>query len=155
MLDDERVLVVVCSPEEAPVIGLEDDDEADEDLPQPARVITRSGVEGSILDMLIYPVKRERFFDEFWEKRALLVRSGGKERLDNTVMEDYLLGLDVEQLLEASPSEEIHVWLRSRDGGPSESFKAEPSVALQCFNTGSASLYFRFSSLKLCVFFSF
>ena len=144
ILDDERVLVLVVSDQNVPIIGLEEEEpENEDDAPQPARVVARSGVDADLLSMLIYPVKPARFFEEFWEQRALVIRTGVKERLDNTVIEDYLLGLDVQQLVEASPSEEIHVWLRSRNNAPSESFKAEPSVALQCYRTGSASLYFR------------
>lgn len=162
LLDDDRVLVVATNSEQLPVIGLELDDDGEDEHEQPARVITRSGPEGSLLEMLVFPVKPQRFLDEFWEQRALHIRSGGRERLDNTVVEDFLLGYDVEQLLNASPSEEIHVWLKSKGDGPAESFKAEPSVALQCYRTGryvcfcediqlflvkenccSASLYFR------------
>ncbi len=145
-LDDARVLVVV--PEDAeqlPVIGIEERIEAEEeDDGQPPRVTQRFGVEaGDLLDLLVFPVPRERFFAEFWEQRALVVRSGGKPRLDNGIMEDYLLGLDCEQLVHASPSEQIHVWLASRDGLPSQSFRAEADVALQIYRTGACSLYFR------------
>ncbi len=144
-VDDPRVLeVVVADVEELPVIGIDAPIDGEEDDGQPTRLVLRSGAAaGDVLDLMLYPVRRERFFADFWERRALLIRSGGWARLDDTLMEDYLLGLDAEQLVHASPSEEIHVWLTGPGGGPAQSFKAQPDVALQCYRSGACSLYFR------------
>ena len=146
LVDDARVLEVVVEDGAAlPVIGIEVRVEGEEeDDGQPARLMLRSGTEaGDALALMVYPVRRERFLADFWERRALLVRGNGRSRLDDTVMEDYLLGLDAEQLVHASPSDEIHVWLASPSGGPAQSFKASPETALQCYRSGACSLYFR------------
>ena len=131
--DDNELLLSVSGGSQR-AIGIE---EGDEEAGQPGRA------RGDLLEALVGPVGKERFLSEFWERRALVVRGGGRGRLDRASMEEYLLELDVAALLEASPSEQIHVWLSSRDGRPSESFRAEPETAMQCYRTGNASLYFR------------
>jgi hypothetical protein len=146
LIDDARLLEVVADPESLPVIGIDVRIEGEEeDDGQPARLVLRAGTAaGDALSLMVYPVGRARFLSEFWERRALLVRGGGRARLDDTVMEDYLLNLDAEQLVHASPSEEIHVWLSgAASGGPAHSFRAAPEAALQCYRAGVGALYFR------------
>jgi hypothetical protein len=96
------------------------------------------------------PFSREEFFQTFWEKRALLVRGNeeGAQRLDDVILSEYLCDLDIEQLVNASPSDEIHVWVGSGVNQAAHadrivrSLKCDTSDALS-FHRKGASLYFR------------
>ena len=98
--------------------------------------------EANLLETLVSPVSRETFINEYWQYKALKLEGNGKPRLHNSVVENYLHGLDVESLVQDSPSEEIHVWLKNPNGSFT-SFQASPEVAMACYNSGQASLYFR------------
>jgi len=122
--------------------GLESRECGGAGLPQPSHIV------GDLLDLILPPsISKEAFFAEFWEQKALFVcneDAGPQTRFSARVLSEYLLGLDVEALVEASPSEEVHVWVASRMGGPSASFKtSDLNVAMGCYKTGAASLYFR------------
>lgn len=93
------------------------------------------------LATFVAPLTREEFFATYWQRRALVIKSD-QHRLTPLVFEEWMLGGDLEALLDATPTEAIHVWLRSAEGGPTESIKVDATTALACHRAG-ASLYFR------------
>jgi hypothetical protein len=110
------------------------------------------GVEGDdgrceLLAQLCHPLTPERFFRRHWRSRALAVH-GGRRRFA-ALIRKHLLDLKLSKLLEASPSEEIHVWFAASQQGADQSHGAnesiktpDPQVAIACHRAGG-SLYFR------------
>lgn len=99
-----------------------------------------------LLAQLVHPLTPKQFFKRCWRSSALVVH-GGRRRFA-ALIKERLLGLRVPQLLDSSPSEEIHVWFaagaqKGEGHGANESIKTpDPHVALACHRAGG-SLYFR------------
>ena len=110
----------------------------------------------ALLSQLVYPLSPADFRGRHWRSCALAVH-GPAERIKG-LGERMLHQLSLRRLLDATPSEEIHVWLRanrdpqhatasaangaSRSAANKSFTVAETSAALSCYESG-ASLYFR------------
>ena len=110
----------------------------------------------ALLSQLVYPLSPADFRGRHWRSCALAVH-GPAERIEG-LGERMLHQLSLRRLLDATPSEEIHVWLRanrdpqhatasaangaSRSAANKSFTVAETSAALSCYESG-ASLYFR------------
>ncbi len=143
--DESRPCCTVISAvkQAAPRFRLRDAHEPEDDdaPPQPA------ALEGDLdfASLFAWPLDRTTFMEEYWQLKALLIKGDGQQRLDASVVSDYLFDLDLERLLDHTPSDSIHVWLAQHGNktGKVESIKVnEPAVALACHRAG-ASLYFR------------
>lgn len=142
--DESRACCTVITTGESPAPEfqlIDADEHDDDDAPQQPPAL-----QADFLTLFAWPLKRQSFMDEYWQLKALLIKGGGAQRLDQSLVSEYLCDLDVDQLLEQSPSESIHVWLggtATNKTGKVESIKvSEAEVALSCHRAGG-SLYFR------------
>ena len=106
----------------------------------PVETINSSTVRNT-LGSLIYPVREQEFRENYYKKKAVAIQGGGRSRI-SWLLQKHMFGLDIKSLLNASPSDEINVWMRTLSDNQNTSFKTEPENALECFKCG-AGLYFR------------
>ncbi|KAF4657150.1 hypothetical protein FOL47_008573 [Perkinsus chesapeaki] len=90
---------------------------------------------------------RDGFITEHYLKsRPLLLRDGATGDILDDICGEYLGGLDIEEMLEASSSDTIHVWLTPNGpfhNEPATSIELhDPSAAIAALKTGAAQLYF-------------
>ena len=132
----------------------------------------------NLLERLLFPVTLESFYKRAWQKRCWTTAAGGggessssfcewvdvertdafRSRIDDLV-KDWLCGLDVQELVESSASENVFVWSRHRSGnngdGRVASFELDREnqsvAAVQCY-LGGSSLYFRSSDEMAAAF---
>lgn len=155
-LDSEHVTVIECVDAKPRLFDLEDnrgneehdDDDDDDELEMEDEVDGPAVLTGGdFLETFCYPVSRDEFFKRYWQRKALVIRqsssSSPSSRFSPRVLHEYLLDLDVDLLTQASPSEQIHVWLPTQRGVAATSFPADTQAALSCHRLVGASLYFR------------
>ena len=123
----------------------------------------------SLLSASLYPLPVAEFKKEYWRKKAVAILGAGSRRVEQLIAEE-LCGLDVKELMAASASEQIFVWMKERHAAtdtlsllassasssssshsdlakqPITSFPLDNpnqlDAAMACYNSGS-SLYFR------------
>ena len=113
----------------------------------------------SLLAASLYPLPVDEFKREHWRRRAVAILGAGSARVQRLITEE-LCELDVREMMAASASEQIFVWMKEQPAAtatssstpsalaeqPITSFPLDnPSqldAALACYNSGS-SLYFR------------
>jgi ribosomal protein L16 Arg81 hydroxylase len=88
---------------------------------------------------LIHPLSPTDFYQSFWHKKALVIRSPVK-RL--TAVKKALYGLNVKRMLERSASHNLHVWQPSKTKGINSYTTEDPEEALEAHEKHRASLYF-------------
>ena len=114
----------------------------------------------SLLSASLYPLTVDDFKRDYWRRSAVAIVGAGGARVEQLIA-DELCGLDVKELMAASASEQIFVWMKERHAAADTSSASSPSAlatqpissfpldnpnqldaALTCYNSGS-SLYFR------------
>lgn len=99
----------------------------------------------NFLSSLIFPIPVENFInDGIYQHRVFVNTHGTRDRF-RWLVNEYLFGLDLLEMMEesASADEGIFVWMKDAGTGKLQSFQTSPANALVCYNSGSASLYFR------------
>jgi len=95
---------------------------------------------------MLAPMNLENFLSSCWAEKPLVVH-GPLQRL--TPIISHMRQLDLQELLEETPSEQVHAWLRSPADGTKDEPRALQSMALDAAaalmlaQTRQAALYFR------------
>ncbi|CAL1165220.1 unnamed protein product [Cladocopium goreaui] len=101
-----------------------------------------------LISRLLAPMSLESFLSSCWAEKPLLVQ-GPLQRLAPII--SHMKQLDLQEMLEETPSEQVHAWLRSSTTGskdePSgsalQSVALDAAAALMLAQTRQAALYFR------------
>jgi len=106
----------------------------------------------SILEAFLYPAKPDDFLQRVYKKLAFAtVCSSDKiTRRIQRFNEEFACGLDLQTMLEETPSDNIFVWMVTKDdtGAKSiESFEVQDAKAAMVCQRAGASLYFRANPL--------
>jgi ribosomal protein L16 Arg81 hydroxylase len=101
--------------------------------------------ETNLLEAMIFPVKKQEFFDKFYCKKALVVRGGSQQRFSE-IIKKQMFNLNILKMLENTSSKEIHVWNqpknRSKEARVNSVPVASPQDAFNAYTKSKASLYF-------------
>ena len=119
----------------------------------------------SLLRASLYPLPVDEFKQDYWRRKAVAIVGAGSARVEQLIAEE-LCGLNVKEMMAASASEQIFVWMKERPTADtaaasatsasslSSSLAKQPitsfpldnpnqlDAAIACYNSGS-SLYFR------------
>lgn len=95
------------------------------------------------LRRFVWPIKPRDFMRDIYRKRALVVH-GPVSRL-SAIAKDHLYDLDLEQMLENTASDKIHVWMRTGQDGAIETIHLDDAEQAMVCHRAGASLYFRSS----------
>jgi len=107
----------------------------------------------NVLEKLLHPMKKAEFMEKHWARHPLVIASPPGTRARFEGLRRALFDLNVEEMMNASPSEQYFVWIRSKVDDKCDSFPVdEVASALSCMR-GGCSLYFRapqFLADQLC-----
>ena len=67
----------------------------------------------SLLTASLFPLPVDEFKKKYWRKKAVAILGGGSGRVEQLTAEE-LCGLDVKEMMAASASEQIFVWMKER-----------------------------------------
>eukprot|EP01080_Neovahlkampfia_damariscottae_P003353 gene3353-5900_t len=118
-------------------------DEKDENLKNqfPSIPLDMSG-EQDVLDTFLYPLKKEDFLKDIYTKKCFATSNAPLKRFKN-FMKNYMFSLDLDELLEETPTEGgIHIWMKNKEKVIS-SFQLEDLEKVKILQNCGASLYFR------------
>eukprot|EP00913_Durusdinium_trenchii_P020653 g19394.t1 len=93
-----------------------------------------------LIGRLLAPLTVESFLSSCWAEKVLLVE-GPPKRLGPII--EQLSQLNLEDMLQETPSEQVHAWLKSPTETALQSVPLEPAAALALQRCGQAALYFR------------
>jgi len=97
-----------------------------------------------LLESFLHPVSMGEFLSQFWKTKAVSVLGGGVRRVEPIA--DLLFGGNLKKLLENSPSQAIHVWMKPlsrqhpKDDKQKEETKADNHVSPSSSSTGCNAL---------------
>ncbi|KAJ9468364.1 hypothetical protein DIPPA_29968 [Diplonema papillatum] len=92
------------------------------------------------LDSLLHPMDPQTFLEDCYKKKATAILGGGESRI--AWLRSQLSDLDIDSLVERSPSPQINVWMRRISDQRNTSIQTTPEQAAEAYRCG-ASLYFR------------
>ena len=95
--------------------------------------------DSSILEQLIHPLTKKEFFKEHLDKKIPFCINNSKRNRFDKLVNEFMCDLNIEELLENTNSNLIHVWLKGNDS--IESFTLNDEIlALKLHNISNASL---------------
>ncbi|CDW85608.1 lysine-specific demethylase no66-like [Stylonychia lemnae] len=115
----------------------------------------------NLFEALIFPMRREEFFEKIFTKKALVIKGFSSKRFKQ-IVEEQMFDLDLKQMCENTASENIHIWfpkqkqdqqkvksqknnknaLKDQDLTIKSIETEDPDLACVSYQRGGASLYF-------------
>jgi hypothetical protein len=94
-----------------------------------------------VLDMFLFPLKKEEFMEKIYAKKCFATSNASVKRFKNFIKK-FLFSLNLDELLEESPTDGIHIWLKNKENIVN-SFQLDDLEKVKILNESGASLYFR------------